>query len=42
MKVDVASISSLKVRSPGEMHLLVLCAASNDMKQIAEIKLLHK
>lgn len=42
MKVDVDSIFSLKVQSPSEMHLLVLCAASNDTKQIAEIKLLHK
>lgn len=42
MKVDVDSISSPKVQSPGEMHLLVLCTASNDTKQIAEIKLLHK
>lgn len=42
MKVDVDGIFFLKVRSPGEMHLLVLCAASNDTKQIAEIKLLHK
>lgn len=42
MKVDVDGIFPLKVQSPGEMHLLVLCAAPNDTKQIAEIKLLHK
>lgn len=42
MKVDGDGIFFLEVRSPGEMHLLVLCAASNDTKQIAEIKLLHK